>query len=47
VVDAALSDLLLSEERLLADIPGRDRAQLATLLRAMLLSVADEQEPSA
>jgi len=33
---------------LLADIPGRDRAQLATLLRAMLLSVADEQQqPSA
>lgn len=48
VVDAALSDLLVSEERLLADLPGRDRAQLATLLRAMLLSVADEQQqPSA
>jgi DNA-binding MarR family transcriptional regulator len=47
VVDSALSDLLVSEERLLADMAGRDRAQLATLLRAMLLSVADEQRPPA
>ena len=47
VVDAALSDLLVSEERLLIDLPQPDREKLATLLRALLLSVADEQEPSA
>jgi DNA-binding MarR family transcriptional regulator len=47
VVDAALTDLLISEERLLTDLPASDREKLATLLRAMLLSVADEQEPSA
>jgi DNA-binding MarR family transcriptional regulator len=47
VVDAALTDLLISEERLLTDLAASDREKLATLLRAMLLSVADEQEPSA
>ena len=47
VVDAALSDLLVSEERLLADLPATDREKLAALLRALLLSVADEQEHSA
>ena len=47
VADAALTDLLISEERLLTDLPATDREKLATLLRAMLLSVADEQEPSA
>jgi DNA-binding MarR family transcriptional regulator len=47
LVDAALSDLLVSEERLLIDLPQPDREKLATLLRALLLSVADEQESSA
>lgn len=47
VVDAALTDLLISEERLLTDLAASDREKLATLLRAMLLSVADEQEPPA
>jgi len=47
VVDAALSDLLASEERLLSDLPVSDREKLATLLRALLLSVADEQESPA
>ncbi|HEY5482530.1 MAG TPA: MarR family transcriptional regulator [Propionibacteriaceae bacterium] len=47
LVDAALSDLLVSEERLLIDLPQPDREKLATLLRALLLSVADEQEPTA
>lgn len=42
-VDAALSDLLVSEERLLAGLPATDRAELARLLRALLLAVADEQ----
>lgn len=43
-VDAALSDLLISEERLLAGLPDKDRSELARLLRALLLAVSDEQQ---
>ncbi len=41
VVDAALADLLAWEEGLLAALDADDRAELATLLRRLLLAVDD------
>ncbi len=43
-VDAAMADLLASEERLLAALPDADRDQLADLLRTLMLALAAEQD---
>lgn len=44
LVDAALSDLLVCEEHLLAELSRSQREQLAGLLRTLLVHQSDEQD---